>query len=1130
MDRFFFKKISRTQWLGLRLPGQLKVSAGPDGSVQVTDDPFTADAALPAWAANPRLLALQLGPGGPAAALVAAYGDPASWTPFRHSLGTLSAVVGAGAGDAGKLAQAMKAATDRFLPLRVYEAYRDVAVAPERNPLDDAALRKELLRAVGGSATLQPLEAFSELLFVVTVAAGQAVPAGPAIDPGDAAERVLRVLAYQSATGVTLQFEQAGERLANGNICTAILGQGVGVDGPAPFYRWQRTLGLGERPSAASGAVQIPAGPPIPVGDAAAARWAQRPFSLVDRLGPEQLAGELLNYEVQFCNAHGRTILRGRVMLKRQRLQAPAQPLRASAQLLRPEPGAPVQCTVAFDIAAGQPQRDELLAVIYRQDYPIVPTGFYGDADDAALTVARSLGDFGSGEAVGSQLTDDAAFGGEPLPNLSNHNLVPLAPVAIEALPGGGGEPGAPPAHVIRCNVTLTPGTATRLFLALRLRLEPGTALATGVAAPESPVALVQHMTGATPDTIRNVPHFERFWDPLPPQRWLPMGAARIMEVRSEPAKPSVVRIVVQHAGPGQELTGGYRLWLRDVAAPGEATPFRPVALVQAVPPLAKAYAPLEFGGLWRVGEVPERATSIEAAVLASAEFLVLTTPAAPGATAPEAAAAAAATGIEGAMSALQELAREAAAAGPSSAPGLVANRLLVALLRLREAGCAREVLLSVAKRQAMDRTSDQPDGNWVFFRDQHGMLLGRAFQFWLPRALTAAEAAPSKRYTLSEIGTAQDTLALDDFGRIAWSWTGLTDRWRHEIECLVEAVSRYAPIQEARADLAAYAQAMALAAAVPAQWPEALHRLVIARREPFDARLRLAQVLDTRDDAFVIALDASQEFRLALHNTVARTRQGVLRVHAAPAERKFRFENAYDGQEAPLLEAWLGPAGDPPSPRQPRMAFVAATAARTGTYGELVFDEPPCFTLRTAVGASADDMHAAVSPGIGPLERPRAVATPPAQEALVPRIRTQANDLHIDIELARLDWSYGGASRPLVGGFIPNLQQFADRPLLRLPDPEAEMLLLWQVDQEPLRLVGHFRGSAFANVAWPFRTGWNTLATVQWGAMQCWDALTAQLTDGLLRVSTPNTGTPARIVVRWRCAGMELAQAEWRS
>ena len=1126
-DLYYFKKITQSQWLGLRLPRDLRLDVADDGAVTVAAPwRFEPLSPLPEWASQARVLTLRVDGGSAEPGLTAMAADNATWQPFQGSRAVLGALPPSD--EITDLAETMNQASQSpVLPLRLYQAYRDYQGDVDALPYDDERVRLTLMLAAGGTATNQPVEAYAELLFIVNAQAGPGPAPQDEVDAGSGTVGQLRLIASQAESGVVLQMAHGARQLTNNGIVRAI-NEGGGHPNSlfAPFYRWYRTLGVAERRSGDSGAVLIPTSSPFDpaVAPAEFAAWAERPFSLSDRLGPQQLIGELLNYEVKLFNAHGRCTHSGRVMLKRQRLGPVAPPLRARAELLAPaDNGATAPCKVTFDISADEADPGALKAVLYRQDYAVVPTGFYGDDDDGALVVARSLNQAGGGLADGVQFPGDAEAGAELLPNLSNHNLVEVGAYAIEKTPAptpseegaATDEPGWQIA--VPLTLTLAPGRATQLFVAVRRA-------AVGVsAAPESPVALAQHVTGLTLERLLMVPHFEQFWGQSPLAEWLGEGRARVMEVEGDMAKPAQVRVVIQHAdADNRALIGGYRLWLRDVAAPGDDTPFEAVALVQAVPRLVKVYAPIESGRKWSFS-LPGGPTAPDLAFHAAPSpklehgytALGESAPPAPGAAAPAEPKADKPTSAEAAAKALQ-LAMDTADD---------ASLLLQAVRKLQRAGCAREVLLSVAARRALERAWQPPTGNWLFFRDQNGNLMGRALQFWLPPGI-AQHAALKSVYQMVEPPSAQDTVALDDFGRVAWTWNGLGDQWRHELEWLVEAVPRYAPINQLRAALGPDDDGKAMAQRRTA--PALLHRLVVQRRLPLNAHFALSQVLDAEDDAFVIALDAPREFRQSLHNTLARTRQGVLRMHPSPAKASFLYGEAYDSATPELLGGWLGaspPAATADSqPEAPTMTFGDARSDQAGIYGELLYDEPPCMEISVEVGASADDMHAPALPGLTSLRRHSVKVNPDLENLRIKR-SGENGVLHVDVPLARLAWSYSGATTHRIDQHCPaaTFEGLRDRALLDLPDPEAELVLLFEFEQLA-RPVARFRGSALAESDFDKRAGLPAFTSMVWGTISAWDKLTPSWSGGHLRLSMDigfNANAPQRIIACWRRKGM---------
>jgi len=542
------------------------------------------------------------------------------------------------------------------------------------------------------------------------------------------------------------------------------------------------------------------------------------------------------------------------------------------------------------------------------------------------------------------------------------------------------------------------------------------------------------------------------------------------------------VTVLVQHkridTGEDAALIGGYRLWVRELLAAGSGDAFVPVALVQALPPLVKAYAPLESGRRWlRVKPSQAGEVDLKQAQLAEPDFFIAQAAPLPGVPASTKAVLAQAvenTEKELAARSLQTTGFSAAAEAASKAlgdakpdfetllaalrrhdePGQADEGTLKALLALKEAGLAQEVILSVRKRQRLQQQNMQGfPGHWLFFQDQNGAYLGRAFHFWAPDMDTTTIAGISRFYTLREAPSTQDAVGMDDFGRVAWSWDGIRDFWRHELEWLVEPIGRYEPLLGKRADLDKLE-------AAPDREADQVHRISIQRSAPLQAAFSLVQafpVAASAPDAFAVRLIAPADFRQALHNTVARTRLGVLRVVPGIAARVLTDQNAFavDGAAAATV-SFIGACLDGEVVEDDEHAPSLRdepVLADAGIYGELLIDEPACITLSVAVQAMADGVGGPVSRLERMQRAARGVAVPPGQ---APTIMPSGAGRKIVVPVARLGWSYTGKRKPAIAPYIdgagnPALENFKTSfgagSLLALPDPYAEFLLFLQRD-----------------------------------------------------------------------------------
>lgn len=1124
-DKLFFKKMTPTQWLGLRIPAGVDMKVGARGEVDspatVAYDPATA---LPAGIDAVSFLTVVPGAAAPETTVVTQAATIPLGMPFASALQAMAAATGLAVdGLRTEIAELSRGAS---LPLHLYWAYRNAQ--PGTANFTQVA---NLAALYGKTGPAFRLELFSQLLFIATCAAGAHPVGDPAagihVDlPGDTrmepdgvtpVAKPLALSATQLVKGVAVQLREGATTVSNQNIVGLICPDGDSIGQLGCSYEWIRTLGLAERGAASSGAVFIPtAAPPPQPGENVPAQAADLPFSIFDPLKAAELVGELLNYEVGLFNPHGRCTHRGRIILKRQRLDRPAPPADPTVILRRPEAGADaaclLRCTINEEHVTEMKGGTPFELVIYRYDFPVVPTGFYGDEDDQSLLVARRMADlepalFSQTEfgAPGAQAQASAG----PDVNLSNHNLKFVGRVAasVEAAQ--------------KASLTLSFGaaTATQFFVAIRRVLAPGAGGHDGMT--ESAVTAAMHgldleprdaspapAPPAEPGPTRMVPHFEAYW--LAPSTAHPLlgdARARVIEVKGlaagpgQAATPPHVTVLVQHkridTGEDAALIGGYRLWVRELLAAGSGDAFAPVALVQALPPLVKAYAPLESGRRWlrvkpaQAGE-PE-VVRLKQARLVEPDFFIAqaaTLPGVPASTKAVLAQAVEHTEKELAARSLQTTSFSAAAEAASKAlgdakpdfetllaalrrhdePGQADEGTLKALLALKEAGLAQEIILSVRKRQRLQQQNMQGfPGHWLFFQDQNGAYLGRAFHFWAPDVDTTTIAGINRFYTLREAPSTQDAVGMDDFGRVAWSWDGIRDFWRHELEWLVEPIGRYEPLLGKRADLDKLE-------AAPDHEAGQVHRISIQRSAPLQAAFSLVQAFPeaaNAPDAFAVRLIAPADFRQALHNTVARTRLGVLRVVPGIAARVLTDQNAFviDGAAAATV-SFIGACLDSDAATDDEHAPSLRdepVLADAGIYGELLIDEPACVTLGVSVQAMADGVGGPVSRLDHMQRAAHGVAVPPGQ---APTIMPSGAGRKIVVPVARLGWSYTGTRKPAIAPYIdgaanPALEHFKTSfgagSLLALPDPYAEFLLFLQRDgiaKPVLRFPDHRNGS----------------------------------------------------------------------
>jgi len=1170
-DNLFFKQISPTQWLGLRLPVGLALTVDdkgvPSEPSSVIYDPATT---LPDGIASISVLALQRGAQGPEL-MTKVIAAPA---PLPAPLDNLLKAADEGA----ILNEALKAEMARLssaasLPLLLYWEYRNAPVGPDAH---DAQTYLSML--YGNADTKVRLESLSQLLFIATCAAGQhPVPApGVFVDvlqPSELAPNGMTTQAkpltlgvVQVAQGVVVQLKDGALTVTNNSILGTICPGDEQLRTLGCSYEWTRTLGLAARSAARSGAIFI-APLKLEVGPL--------PFSIVDQLKPDELVGELLNYDVQLFNPHGRCTHQGRIIIKRQRLDRPAPPVNPRVVLQRPpkNAGAQLACTLSFALTDAMIK--EMLRharfklVVYRSDFPVVPTGFFGDADDQSLLVARRMADLDTAFDSQADYSGDitVAQAGAADINLSNHNLklVDAYDVVLQS------ETGEPPTRLprqIQMDIDFDVATATQFFVAIRRDVDVGDGGAQ-LAAPESSVTPVEHwltLAGSivsdlntnAADLERQVPHLEAYWLASDTAHaLLGDGLARVLEITRPIGAgygetPPQVTVQVQHKrrdSGSNALIGGYRLWVRELLAAGARDAFVPVALVQALPPLVKEYAPLESGRKWlRVKPALAGVAGgirLQPAKLTPPDFIDAGTAISagvPGSTRDALAELANNTreelkarsmdpdsfnkGVAQAGEALDSAATDAnklfAMLSRHDEPGQDDEHTLRAVLGLRQAGLAREIILSVRKRQRLQQGQMQMqhfEGHWLFFQDQNDVFLGRAFHFWAPATLDPATVPLVQRfYILREASAPHDAIGMDDFGRVAWSWDGIRDCWRHELEWLIEPIGRYVPLLGKRASLDTDAL-------VPAATADQVHRLSIQRSAPLQARFSLVQAFAPQTDEFLVRMIAPADFRQALHNTVARTRLGVLRVVPEITSRVLTDQDAFARDSLDVFDAFVKHQATEPDTMAPQLAQTALLG-EPGTYGELRIDEPPCIKLSVSVHARADAVRAQAT-SIESMERPAFALQVPATG--VPRIFPSGRGREIRIPLARLRWTYTGQRKPAIGAYIQEAGndklslfklRFGQDALLALPDPYAELTLYLQHGGLS-RPVLVFQGPS-TRLTMPASIPGLVAAAIDWGnAMHDPDpniitALGMRLTDLVLTVPD----RPGKYFYQWRIQG----------
>ncbi len=640
---------------------------------------------------------------------------------------------------------------------------------------------------------------------------------------------------------------------------------------------------------------------------------------------------------------------------------------------------------------------------------------------------------------------------------------------------------------------------------------------------------------------INTVQHFEDFWSAREALPIAELSHARVFELPRDKTTPwpdgvvSSLRIEIDHvalAGPRHDI-GGYRLWMREAA--GSGAPWRPLAIVQVLPPLVKAYAPIETGRLWMLRSTGAEATQVKPPTFTEAHvkrlFRVDGTPVWPPL-------------VETDETRTAREARERERLRefnlPEAGDAQIAlsktlredgTALLAFVKKLADAGFAAEHILSVSQRRWLERANlrmlspgdpaapvagtdhDLPVGNWLLFKDQNGHVLGRAWSLW-GEAVTKLKLM--QRAELVEVPNLQDTVGADDFGKASWTWHGITDPWGHDSEWIVEPLDRYAPLLQRIHAPPPPAPSPATAKDTPPPNPNdryrrgadsmehleppvarRVHKYRVQRTAPLagegERQYAFGVVQRFVDHQFVFRVFAPDEFRLATGNSVARSAYGVLGLRVRRAERRFALADHFK-KAGKLLATWMGDAQQVDGPPDATSLRYVATApgeaapARDLAWCELVVDEPDCLTLDLVLQPFADAM-AGVPFSIDGAGR----SAPGFSHGGIVATATLIDNQLLKVDLPRLDWSYAGTSRPplwLMGLPEPSAdlpaEMLADlerKPLLRLPDPMASIhvQLRGKKQEDPYKLVAVFLGpgadaSGFSGLEMLIASAWGKL------------------------------------------------------
>lgn len=1172
-DQLFIKRIGARRWIGLRLPHDIQIKVDKEGKASVTAG-WAYDPATP-WPAGVEIAWIP----ALAATATAANADVTAWREVKRS--THAAQLPLPFADFAQAAeddevrrklmgpdvpdtdlaqrfaeQLATLKTAPSVPLRALHAYR-LLEPSELEPLGGTGeppikLLARLHEALGGLPHALTIDLFSGLLFVVeayNVAPGADVFVDSVMQP--APSRTLTLVARQAADRVTLQLSTPKGPMRNDELPVFLGSDNV----HAPWYRMTRSLGVDGRQPARTGLIIIPleapgelqgvAQPTVPA-PGNVMTWKQRPFRIVDPLG-SGLVGELLRYDVELFNAHGRRLSSLRLLVVRRDLSPPGPPTRGTARL-RVDSDAKLQdVEIRLDLGPAEEQglrAGDLKLIVYGLASRRIPTGFYGDADDAALAIGRLLSDLDPAAVLASGAA--SARVADALPELANlrlsaRELDQLVVAGFADLTRRTDEDRKKDADdevwqlvLARDTLKLAPSDGLRLFIALRRELDPETRKGVVRQIESTVLPLELGIADAATDCLINVvQHFENFWSSTQPMPVVQEHHCRVFRLPDAAAEPlprgvtGALRIEIDHATvaslEGGRDIGGYRLWMRETA--GSEMPWQAVAVVQVLPPLVKAYAPIETGRQWRVETAPTGApdgtTSFpEFDATSSRRFFRVDGTR----VSPVDAAKAPPTGYAPAS---EKEARELADTVASVARDGTCTSLLKLLKTLTEKGFAAEYILSVAQRRRLERRSIRnlqqdadavpaadngalPAGNWMLFKDQNGHMLGRAFSYWGDAVGVLQLHA---HYTLVEMPNVQDTVATDDFGKASWTWQGLTDAWGHDFEWVVEPLHRHAPLlQRIRTpqpdDLTDPArQATGRNRYRDTPFDPGRHTVLslrVQRTAPLGGERegggtgisRFGIVQRFPKDVFAFDVFAPDEFRLSTHNAVARSAYGVLRAQVRDDQRAFDANlQKHFGEAVKLfLAAWVG-EDKAEEEKLPTLAWSegvrfdgdannAEPSARTPVFARLVIDEPDCLTLDFKLVPMADAVEGGAtsvvaarrrSPGF---EGMGADGAPPAPDGWP----TLKNRQELRIPVPRLGWSYAGVSNPPLSLLDHVPQELDDKCLLRLPDPNAAVYVQRREAGDTFRLVAIFLGDAIEITPGMFpdlqggTSGWGTL------------------------------------------------------
>lgn len=992
---------------------------------------------------------------------------------------------------------------------------------------------EDALRALTGGKTMGNVDVWSGLLFFADVEeesslratahlSGAEVQLPIVLDKPIEVEGRLEVISRQTENRVEFLLSGEDGRRWTHRKLKGLLNVNVSDDEPAlrpsdpgfVGYEIERRLGLSDAMSGRFGGLF--ALPKDPDGaDSEEERkgllekkeaWLKVPLVPFDELGPSRFVGDVLDYRLKLRNEFGRVTHFGRALVKRENLVAPTPPTRAEVRLL-PQENSPPKAQARVYFSADFPVEEDLELVLYVEQREVLPTGFYGDADDHSLSHARQLSDLhvGGAETAGLSSTAGGERSSEQLldrQKLWTHGLRKVKAVALkrtdlEELRTDEEEEGENDSRLDGLVFSrdlkeeelesLVPEDAsTRFFVSVRRATA-------GPRSPESRPVLASCtiQRREAEDEFRTVPHFERYWaDTAVESSCLDETQAMFQEEAPDSAEPSTVRLVIHHAelftgDNSLAPVGGYRIWSRDRLGPGQEVPFERKALIQVVPPLILAHQDIAEGDTWKLNSLGERPAALSVKEhwgswvqlikklrghdRQKVGYLVdkpaLSCPSWIQAEADQTTKDADAEAALGAFSAAWSSSKKEL---ESDAPfrldqpvaeehlGIIRARYAAA----RRAGCLQvEFRLSPEQQQKFGSSDDtqalkqvsaelgvsnfaqNANCDLTLFRLQNGLLSAVVWiGFPVTDELLDCEGVKAVRdsYLLQQGPSTNPTVAIDGFGDATWEYRGLKDRWRHELEWMVEPVSRYFPLQRwiendplkkpSNSEESEPDAAVSRLGPSPKPTAETVFRVTIQRRHDFSEKIALVPRLNQRG-AVVLRVPGTTFLDRVTYNAVNRTRLGVVRLQS-DVRRRFRFQKDLGGTPEGLAQfREIFSRGELPSESTASQHDIDEPTF--GDFGQIVVREPHCFSIDATAWLSADGMSSLTSTELtGQVWEPLQFERELPEPVLVEESTAVSRTYHLPMPLVRLHWCWGGD----VGE--------AERELL-LPDPEAQMVLL---------------------------------------------------------------------------------------